>query len=202
MGPKTRTTANANLTEKCVMRMTNRAILTLAALALVLSFADDARAGLMPITYTFANYPSAQNGYTLTGTITTDGTIGNLSSADITAWFFSATNGSTSLSITSTDAGAQALVTGDHAADVSATATTIVLGAPFSTQFGAITLENSTTSYELEANNGGFSQDFSIAVGPGGAGWSGEYEPDAHQLGYAGGGTAAIATPEPASVTL
>jgi hypothetical protein len=38
------------------------------------------------ITYTVANYPQVQNGLILSGTITTDGTLGPITAADITTW--------------------------------------------------------------------------------------------------------------------
>jgi hypothetical protein len=47
------------------------------------------------IVYTFQSYNSLQNGYTLSGTITTDGTIGALAPANITAWSYTITNGTT-----------------------------------------------------------------------------------------------------------
>jgi len=36
--------------------------------------------------YTIQNYPSDQNGHTVSGTIATDGHIGQITSADITSW--------------------------------------------------------------------------------------------------------------------
>ena len=50
---------------------------------------DDSEGG--SITYHIENYAVLQNGYTLSGTITTDGMIGTLTDADITAWSFSVT---------------------------------------------------------------------------------------------------------------
>jgi PEP-CTERM motif len=38
------------------------------------------------ITYAIQNYPADQNGYTLSGSITTDGNLGTLSTSDIVAW--------------------------------------------------------------------------------------------------------------------
>jgi hypothetical protein len=43
------------------------------------------------IIYTLVDYPGVQNGHTLSGTIMTDGTIGSLNTANITAWDFTIT---------------------------------------------------------------------------------------------------------------
>jgi hypothetical protein len=53
--------------------------------------------------YQLNNYPALQNGWTLTGSITTDGTIGTLTTADIVAWQWTVTQGNISLSFSSTD---------------------------------------------------------------------------------------------------
>ncbi len=42
-------------------------------------------------TYNILNHPDYQNGWTLSGTITTDGTIGLLQSSDITSWTWTVT---------------------------------------------------------------------------------------------------------------
>jgi PEP-CTERM motif len=42
------------------------------------------------ITYDLVSYPTVQGGYNLTGTVTTDGTLGNLSSANIVSWSWQA----------------------------------------------------------------------------------------------------------------
>jgi hypothetical protein len=57
------------------------------------------------ITYTIVNYPTLQNGYTVTGTITTDGTTGNsLPPSDITSWdIVISKGGTTTSSFTPTD---------------------------------------------------------------------------------------------------
>jgi hypothetical protein len=51
---------------------------------LLLAVPWTARAG--PIIYSIQNYPSEQNGHTLSGTVTTDGKIGPLAGSDITSW--------------------------------------------------------------------------------------------------------------------
>ena len=52
---------------------------------IVLLFSENiAEAGA--ITYAIENYPADQEGYTLSGTITTDGVIGGLAASDIVSW--------------------------------------------------------------------------------------------------------------------
>ena len=54
------------------------------------------------ITYDLVNHPSIQNDYTLTGSITTDGTLGGLAGSNIVSWLFSVTNGTDTYSNSST----------------------------------------------------------------------------------------------------
>jgi len=62
----------------------------LAAVALLLCGTGEAFADLF--TYDFQNYPSFQNGFTLSGTITTDIDTGTLTAPDITAWSITITS--------------------------------------------------------------------------------------------------------------
>lgn len=57
------------------------------------------------IVYTMTNASSLQNGWTLSGTIMVTGTGSGLSSADITGWSYTVSEGSTSHSYSSADAG-------------------------------------------------------------------------------------------------
>ena len=50
-----------------------------------------------PITYSIVNNAAFQNGYTLSGSISTDGTIGELSYGNFTGWSFTITETATSL---------------------------------------------------------------------------------------------------------
>jgi len=81
------------------------------------------------ITYAFDNYPSLQGGYTLAGTITTDGTQGFINSGNIISWYVDIT-GPTSLTISSTDTG----TLGETFVYVSASPTELTL--PFGTDMG------------------------------------------------------------------
>lgn len=91
-----------------------------AFLSLVLSLFPTAalQAGL--ITYDLNNYSSLQNGWTLSGTITTDGTFVDVG---IVSWQFTVSNGVTSFSASSSQGYAQAV-------GVTATPTQLLLSAP------------------------------------------------------------------------
>jgi hypothetical protein len=81
-----------------------RALLAaLLALSLTCCSATNSMGG--SIVYNIQNYADLQNGFTLSGTITTDGTIGTLTSADVTAWSFSVA-GPTQYQLTSQNPGA------------------------------------------------------------------------------------------------
>jgi hypothetical protein len=73
------------------------------------------------ITYNVVDDPIDQNGWTLSGTITTDGVIGHLSSSDVTSWSLSISEVAITYNYSSADAGAP-LLTGSSA---TATATAI-----------------------------------------------------------------------------
>ena len=77
-------------------------LFALAAAALLLGGAGRASAGFV---YEFQNYSAEQNGWTLSGTITTDINTGTLTSAHILAWSFTISSGSTSTTYDSTTAG-------------------------------------------------------------------------------------------------
>jgi hypothetical protein len=76
-------------------------ILLLASLSLALTFCPTTRGA--SITYILQSYPSQQNGFTLSGSITTDGVIGVLQSTDIKAWSYSIYSGGTLLDSESSD---------------------------------------------------------------------------------------------------
>jgi hypothetical protein len=75
------------------------------------------------ITYTIDNYPALQNGWTLSGTITTDGTIGELESKNLTAWMFTISMGSSSFTYSNKSEGA----TISRLGGLQATATALLL---------------------------------------------------------------------------
>lgn len=82
---------------------------TLTALVFLLGQARMSSADLI---YDIQDYPAWQNGYTVNGTITTDGVLGTLTTADIVAWTVTISQGSLSetFSGTSADAALEAQV--------------------------------------------------------------------------------------------
>jgi hypothetical protein len=59
----------------------------------------------VPTTYKIVNNPTVQSGYTLSGTITTDGKTGTIYGSNVLAWSFSASNGANTYSASSSDPG-------------------------------------------------------------------------------------------------
>lgn len=86
------------------------------------------------ITYNFVNYPSVQSGYTVNGSITTDGKIGAITTSDITAWSYTLSNGGTTYG-TVTNATDQSGVS--MQGEVDASATQITISTPPSVTFDA-----------------------------------------------------------------
>ncbi len=102
-----------------------RFVCTIGTVSLLLVVSHTAEAG--PITYNIVNYQADQNGATLSGSITTDGTIGDLAKADITSWTFTITpSGGSPITASSTDPSANIGITGEIVASLS----NITLAAP------------------------------------------------------------------------
>ncbi len=59
-----------------------------SALAAALLFFSAALPASASITYTLVNYPAGQNGWNLTGSITTDGTFGQITQLNILSWSY------------------------------------------------------------------------------------------------------------------
>jgi len=78
-------------------------LLAVAGLLFVVMTTNAASA---PLTYWLTNFGSLQNGWTVTGHITTDGTIGTLGQSNITAWDYTATDGGSTFTGASTTSGA------------------------------------------------------------------------------------------------
>ncbi len=93
------------------------------ALTVVLFLSKSVVAG--SITYNVIDYPDQQDGYHVSGTITTDGTIGALTASNFLSWSLLVTNGSESHLISSADPGPGPQVT--VVGDVEATASTLYL---------------------------------------------------------------------------
>ncbi len=81
------------------------------------------------ITYAIVNYPEFQNGWTLSGSITTDGKTGAILSSDITAWSWTISMGTMSFTYANTSPGASVSPFGG----VMASASEIYLPKPAST---------------------------------------------------------------------
>ena len=71
-------------------------------IAVLLCLASAGTVGLCgPITYQFVDYPEYQSGYALSGSVTTDGTLGPISDANILSWQYAITGSSISRSVNS-----------------------------------------------------------------------------------------------------
>ena len=75
--------------------MTKKKVLFPLAAAALLAVCGASALQAGAVVYNIVNYPGLENGWTVSGTITTDGTIGTLSASDITAWSWSLTDGAT-----------------------------------------------------------------------------------------------------------
>ena len=153
------------------------------AVALVVS-ASCAWAAPIPITYNLVNYPLLQDGATLTGTITTDGTTGgNLPGSIIQSWQLTVTGGGSPFSMSSSDFSASAL--GDQ---LNVTPTTLSIGSWLS-------LESAVGMLLYRKDDG-----YYYATGPLGASWIHDGDLIVTGLDGSGGWTAATslsAVPEP-----
>jgi hypothetical protein len=117
------------------------------AVSLVIAVGISGQASAGPITYDIVNYPADQNGATLSGTITTDGTIGSLAATDVLSWSWTITPaGGSSFTTSSADLNATAELRG-----VSASSTEIMLPNTIPGQ-----PEN---FFALLSNKGGFNND-------------------------------------------
>jgi hypothetical protein len=77
----------------------------LALAALIVCLATIGQASASSITYNILDMSANQSGYTVRGTITTDGEIGNLANSDITAWSVTISLGVNTETFTSSDGG-------------------------------------------------------------------------------------------------
>lgn len=98
------------------------------------------------ITYNLQSYNAAQGGATLSGSITTDGSGGALSTAKILSWQFSITTLTDTFTGSSANAGATATVTGGH---VIADATHIYMPITGNTSNRSLLLKDLTTGNEV-----------------------------------------------------
>jgi len=166
------------------MKMLRNAVLAAPMLALALASASAGE-----ITYNIVNSPVDQTGstlhggsgtWTVTGTITTDGTIGTLSTSDITAWAFTLESGSLSYSASSTDAGTFTSVDGGIAASSTAlTFTPLTVDSPeifagFTMQDGGIFISYSSINFggHVTSSYMGYGFDANPPTGLGDPAWT------------------------------
>ena len=71
-----------------------------AVAVMAIAFAFTPGAPAAPITYDLVNVPADQNGWTVSGHITTTGATGSLAVSDVTSWDFTLTKGVTSYAAT------------------------------------------------------------------------------------------------------
>ncbi len=133
---------------------------TLRAMMLftLLTLPQAALAGSM--TYDLVNYPDLQNGWTLTGTITTDGNIGSISSTDITSWMWTVSMSGDTQTYRSTDPGAVIDLSGFLVANGGGL---LMVSTPPSTTTFDLSTDRGDLSYQLMAypvpagfGNGGY----------------------------------------------
>jgi PEP-CTERM motif len=84
-------------------------------------------------TYSLVNYPGDQNGWILSGSITTDGKTGALTLTDVLSWSWTVTSGTTAYTFRSTDPGA---FFGQESLPPDLIATSSALSVPFGQSVG------------------------------------------------------------------
>jgi hypothetical protein len=122
---------------RSTMKMTGLTLLALIGLGAT------SEAG--PITYDIADYSALQSGWSLSGTITTDGNIGALSVGDITSYSFTITNGTTTLTQSSSDPNSAVVLNGT----VLASSTAITIPAPGFRSFSDFEIGNGIDGEDL-----------------------------------------------------
>ena len=136
----------------------NKVLFPLAAAALLaVSLPQASRAS--SIVYSIVDYPGLESGWTVSGTITTDGTIGTLNVSDITAWSFTFTKAGTTDTWTSAGNGSNAAVTQEGG--LTATATELEAGTP-----GALAFSYLILGYTTPNGAGQLEWDRQGSVGP------------------------------------
>jgi hypothetical protein len=103
---------------------------TLVAASAISLWCSPAQANII---YSLVNYPDDQNGWTLSGSITTDGKSGALTSTDVLSWSWTVTSGTTAYTFRSTDPGA---FFGQESAPPDLIATSSALSVPFNQSVG------------------------------------------------------------------
>ena len=97
------------------------------AIVLLIAFLAFPAAVSADMTYILNSFAADQNGWTLTGSITTDGTIGVLAKSDFVSWTWTVTEGSSSSTYSSTDSGAALVIKAGSSIMTNATGTQILI---------------------------------------------------------------------------
>lgn len=164
----------------------------LAALVLFVGIVGQTSAG--SITYSIQNYPADQNGTMVSGTLTTDGIVGDLAATDVLSWSWTITPRlGTAFTLSSSDAGSQVIVKGSVVASLGEI--TIDEASSVSNEF--VLADSSTSVYLYYARDIGYNA--YLGVIPTGAIWA-TINPvmDANESWI----IATASVPEPSSLTL
>jgi hypothetical protein len=94
-----------------MMSFVNRILFVAAFVGLAASLSAT-RIKAQDITYNLVNYPAYQNGWSLSGQITTDGRTGVVGTTDIVSWNWTITSGTQAIAASSSDSGS-AITQGD-----------------------------------------------------------------------------------------
>ncbi len=179
-----------------------RFLRVMGTIALLLAVPRLAEAG--PITYTIVNYPADENGATLSGSITTDGTFGDLAKADITSWTFTITpSGGMAETASSSDAKSNVGITGD----VVASQSSITLAGPTmlsSDNILQLVVQGNGTSggYKLSYHRNLNAEDFASGTFQGIANTQNIWLTGSPSMGGTDPWVIATAVPEPSSLIL
>jgi hypothetical protein len=128
-------------------RRTARTICWIAAASVSMPIAAPQLVEAGQTTYSIQNYPADQNGAALSGTITTDGVIGDLAGSDILSWSWTVTpTVGAPVTVSSSDAGAALFIQGS----VVASQSSITIAAPADVSSLTLTVfEPSIGDFEL-----------------------------------------------------
>lgn len=125
-----------------------RVFLRLFSTALVLFVTIVGQVSAGTITYAIVNYAADQNGATVSGSITTDGTIGTLSASDILSWNWTITQGTSAYTLSSSDLGTAVSLNNAVASETNITLSLPSQGQP--TNYFALVGSDSGMSGDLE----------------------------------------------------
>ncbi len=141
-----------------------------------------------PITYTLTDFPSLQDGWTVSGHITTNGTLGSLLESDITAWDYTFAKGAETFTGSSTTGG---VINPFNFALVEASATEFKIGLTGSLMLVSDSSYSNLLSWAAASNN------YNSQAPAGNVKWSAN--PSSQ---YVGGAWTIATVPEPSTYAL